>query len=314
MKKKNPENRHKSYLTGLATGLLIGLLAFVLIPKLNDKFKKTNSVADSIITTEKTSSGQSDQLLAEVTQKVLPEKFDLGVSFGDTVRKMVDAGAIDKQKFLDLYQSRGGLPAEFSGLFEKDSNESIIVTKDNNAIILNLLWPLGIANKTKFLGEGPMKEDSGNYASTGGWTLGREDGGKLFNRFPILSLTPEQEKEVVEIAQNIYRPCCGNSTYFPDCNHGAAMLGFIELAVVQGLSRDETYEKALLLNSQWFPQTYVELAMYFQSKKNQSWEKVNPQEVLGNPYSSGAGYQAINKELQAEGILPKVEGGGGCGV
>lgn len=29
--------------------------------------------------------------------------------------------------------------------------------------------------------------------------------------------------------------CCGNSTYFPDCNHGAAMLGFIELAVSQGL-------------------------------------------------------------------------------
>ena len=314
MKKNNPDSRHKSYLTGLATGLLIGLLLFVLIPKLRDKFNKTNSAADSIITTEKKPSGQSDQLLAEVTQKVLPEKFDLGVSFGETVKKLVETGAIDRQKFMDLYQSRGGLPAEFQNLFDEASAEEIIVTKENNAILLNLLWPLGIANKTEFLAEGPMKEDSGNYASTGGWTLGREDGGQLFNRFPILPLTPEQEKEVVEIAQNIYRPCCGNSTYFPDCNHGAAMLGFIELAVVQGLSRDEIYEKALLLNSQWFPQTYVELAVYFKTQKNQEWNNVNPKEVLGSPYSSGAGYQAINKTLTAEGLLPKVEGGGGCGV
>ena len=92
------------------------------------------------------------------------------------------------------------------------------------------------------------------------------------------------------------------------------MLGFIELAVVQGLSRDEIYEKALLLNSQWFPQTYVELAVYFKTQKNQEWNSVNPKVVLGSPYSSGAGYQAINKTLTAEGLLPKVEGGGGCGV
>ena len=312
VKKNNLENRHKSYLTGLATGLLIGLLLFVLIPKLFNYRKASDPERETTI--EKTASVQSDQLLSEVTQKVLPEKFDLGVSFGETVKKLVETGAIDRQKFMDLYQSRGGLPAEFQNLFDEASAEEIIVTKENNAILLNLLWPLGIANKTEFLAEGPMKEDSGNYASTGGWTLGREDGGKLFNRFPILPLTPEQEKEVVEIAQNIYRPCCGNSTYFPDCNHGAAMLGFIELAVVQGLSRDEIYEKALLLNSQWFPQTYVELAIYFKTKKDKDWQDVNPQEALGSPYSSGAGYQAINKTLTAEGLLPKVEGGGGCGV
>jgi len=304
---------NKSYLTGLLTGFLLGLLFFVLIPKLQEKIKKTDPT-NQAITAEKTASVQSEQLISEVTQKVLPEKFDLGVSFGDTVKKLVETGAIDRQKFMDLYQNRGGLPAEFQNLFDEASAEEITVTKENNAILLNLLWPLGIANKTDFLAAGPMKEDSANYASTGGWTLGREDGGKLFNRFPILPLTEGQEKEVVEIAQNIYRPCCGNSTYFPDCNHGAAMLGFIELAVVQGLSRDEIYKKALLLNSQWFPQTYVELAVYFKTQKNQEWNRVNPKEVLGSPYSSGAGYQAINKTLTESGLLPKVEGGGGCGV
>lgn len=92
------------------------------------------------------------------------------------------------------------------------------------------------------------------------------------------------------------------------------MLGFIELAVKQGLSRDEIYKKALALNTYWFPQTYAELGTYFKQKKNISWDKVDPKLVLGIDYSSGQGYRVINKELQAEGLLPKVEGGGGCGV
>lgn len=92
------------------------------------------------------------------------------------------------------------------------------------------------------------------------------------------------------------------------------MLGFLELAVAQGMPKEEIYKKALVLNSYWFPQTYVELATYFEKKKNTPWNKVSPKEILGANYSSGQGYQAINKELQAEGLLPKVEGGGGCGV
>ena len=83
------------------------------------------------------------------------------------------------------------------------------------------------------------------------------------------------------------------------------MLGFIELAVSQGLPKNEIYKKALVLNSYWFPQTYAELAVYFKSKKNLPWNKVNPQEVLGEAYSSSQGSKAI---------LPKVQGGGGCGV
>ncbi len=49
-------------------------------------------------------------------------------------------------------------------------------------------------------------------------------------------------------------------------------------------------------------------------KTSIAWNKVDPKVVLGADYSSGQGYGAINKELQAEGILPKVKGGGGCGV
>ena len=253
---------------------------------------------------------QSEQL----TKQVLPEKYDLEISFGQTIKKLVETGAIDKQKFLDLYQDRGGLPEEFKKLLDEESNKKIIATADNSAILLNLLWPLGIANKTKILADGPMTKDFANYASTGGWTLGKEEGGKLFNRFSILPLTPEQENTVIEISQNIYRPCCGNSTYFPDCNHGAAMLGYIELAVTQGLSKDKIYKNALVLNSYWFPQTYVEMATFFKSKDGTEWEKIDPKIALSAQYSSGQGYASINKELQTQGLIPKVEGGGGCGI
>ena len=307
-----PNFYNGNYLTGLVTGILVGLLLFVLVPKLVTKGSslKLNLKSESQITPAQTSAVDSGQ----ITKSVLPEKYNLGISFGETIKKLVDAGAIDKQKFLDLYKERGGLQEEFAKLLDGASDDQITVTADNSGIILNLLWPLGIANKTKLLADGPMSKDAANYASTGGWTLGREDGGKLFNRFPIFSLTVKEEALVTEIAQGIYRPCCGNSTYFPDCNHGAAMLGFIELAVVQGMPKDEIYKKALVLNSYWFPQTYVELATYFKSEKNIDWNKIDPKEVLGGNYSSGQGYLTVNKELQAKGLIPKVEGGGGCGV
>jgi len=253
-----------------------------------------------------------------ITKNVLPSKYTLGVTFGDVVVKMIKSGAIDKNKFLALYEGRGGLPQTEKELLDNATKEEITVSTDNAQILLNLLWPLGIANKTNVLSNGPMgtqyKNEVGNFASTGGWTLGKVSGGELFNKYDLVKLTPEQEKIVSDISQNIYRPCCGNSTYFPDCNHGAAMLGFIYLAVTQDMSVEEIYKEALILNSYWFPQTYSELAIYFQTQKNTSWEYVNPQEILGMNYSSAQGYKTINQELTTAGLLPKVVGGGGCGV
>lgn len=254
----------------------------------------------------------------EIAKTVFPDNVNLGVSYKDAVVKMVQFGAINKDKFIKLYEGRGGLSENDKRLFDNPSDDPIVINQENANLILNLLWPLGIANKTNVLSEGPMgtkyKNDVGNFASTGGWTLGKEEGGKLFNRFSIIDLSPSEEALVKEISQNIYRPCCGNSTYFPDCNHGAAMLGFVELAVKQGMLKEEIYKKALALNTYWFPQTYAELGIYFKQKKNTPWDKVDPKLVLGIDYSSGQGYRAINKELQVDGLLPKVEGGGGCGV
>ncbi len=313
MTKKNKLGNNK-YFMGLASGILVTLLLVKLIPTLTTQVKGlTNPFAPKPTPTIDPAKQQE-----QVTKEIMPEKVNLDVSFSDVIVKMIKEGAIDREKFEKIYEGRTGLTASEKKLFEESSSDKIIVTQANSGLILNFLWPLGIANKTNVLSDGPMgteyKKDVGNFASTGGWTLGKVDGGKLFNSLAILPLTKEQEATVTEISQNIYRPCCGNSTYFPDCNHGAAMLGFIELAVSQGMSKDEIYKKALALNSYWFPQTYADLNVYFKSKKGKSWDKVDPKEALGANYSSGQGYMAINKELPAEGLLPKVSGGGGRGV
>lgn len=303
------------YPLGFLSGFLFASLVLQLIPTLAIKTKI------STITAKRTPAPTVDPKIKELEQivkSVIPAQYNLGISFKDTITKLVEVGAIDKDKFIGLYQTRGGLSEEDKKLLNEPSDKEIVINQDNQPVLLNLLWALGITNKTNVLSLGPIgtqyKDKVGQFASTGGWTLGKFPGGELFNKYSILPLTSQQEDLVKEIAQNIYRPCCGNSTYFPDCNHGAAMLAFVELAVSQGMPKDEIYKKALVINSYWFPQTYADLAVYFKAKKNISWNQVDPKEVLGQNYSSGQGYKAVNQQLQAEGLLPKVQGGGGCGV
>lgn len=312
--KSKTENK---YAIGIITGVLLAVLAVILIPTVWQK-TSAGKIYLPFIMSKPTPTPDLQKEKEEISKKVLPQKLELGVAFKDSIVKLVQSGAIDKNKFFELYQGRGGMTIEYQNLFEQKSDAKIVVTAENAGLILNLLWPLGITNKTAVLALGPMgtqyKDTIGNFASTGGWTIGLKPGGELFNSAVIFPLSENQEKIVKEIAENIYRPCCGNSTYFPDCNHGAAMLGFIELAVAQGLSKEEIYKKALVLNSYWFPQTYAEVAMYMRAKRGLSWEKVDPKEVLGVAFSSGQGYLKISQELQDEGLIPKVQGGGSCGV
>jgi hypothetical protein len=125
----------------------------------------------------------------------------------------------------------------------------------------------------------------------------------------LIVLTPEQQALVERVSQGIFRPCCGNSTYFPDCNHGMAMLGLLELMASNGVSEDEMYRVALQVNSYWFPDTYLTIATYF-AKQGILWDKVSPKEALGNQYSSGSGYQRVRALVEPL----QQQGGGGCGL
>ena len=130
-----------------------------------------------------------------------------------------------------------------------------------------------------------------------------------YSKYEFVKLTSDEQSRVERVSQGVYRPCCGNSTYFPDCNHGMAMLGLLELLAAEGLSEGEMYKVALQVNSYWFPDTYLTLAKYF-AKRDVAWNDVDPKEVLGSAYSSAAGYRQILTEVEP----PKTQSGGSCGV
>jgi hypothetical protein len=147
------------------------------------------------------------------------------------------------------------------------------------------------------------------FASTGGWTISRGDPMDHYSAHEFVVLTPEQQAKVVRVSQNIYRPCCGNSTYFPDCNHGMGMLGLLELMAAQGVPEEEMYRVALQVNSYWFPDTYLTIAKYFE-KKGIAWSAVDPKTVLGANFSSASGYQRVLREVKPL----QSQRGPGCGI
>ena len=254
-----------------------------------------------------------------IISQVLPENgFTSKLAFGDTVVKMVESGVIDKEKIEALYNDRGGIPSDMIEFLTQPSNSPIHITSENSTWLLNLLWPLGLSNYMGINDESPIAgEQVGNFASTGGWTLGKEtNGGVYFNSLELVSLTPDQENRVKTLADTIYRPCCDNSTFFQDCNHGSAALGLIQLAVSQGLSDDEIYETLLYFNAFWFPQNYTETALYLQHSENIAWIDVDPKRILSKDYSSISGFMA-NVHTPAKdipGLLPEASGGGSCAV
>ena len=257
-------------------------------------------------------------LIDEVTAKVLPEKgFQSKIALGDSVVKLAQNGVIDYNKFLAIYQNRGGLPDELGDAFDKPTSKPILLTRENANYYVNLLWPLGLANYMEANKTSPINGKTlFNFASTGGWNLGREEnGGAYFNKFKIVELTPEQETLAIKIAQNAYRPCCNNSTFYQDCNHGSALLGLLQLGTAQGLTEDELYREAVAFNSFWFPHNYIQTALYFKAVKNVDWDKVDPKLVMGKEYSSISGwYENVDAEVKRLGLVPQQQGGAGCGV
>ena len=237
----------------------------------------------------------------------------LPVKWGDLGARMISSGVIDKSKLEELYVGRGGLSNEEKKLLEGIDNGNLKITRENSGFVLNLLWALGLGNKNEILENGPMSDKkyggAGGFASTGGWTLARGDAMSHYSKHRFIVLTPEQQTLVEKVSKGIYRPCCGNSTYFPDCNHGMAMLGLLELMASQGVSEDEMYKSALVVNSYWFPDTYITIAKFLKSQ-GKNWESVDPKEILGFDYSSGAGFQKVKSKVENTGF----KGGGSCGV
>ena len=265
-------------------------------------------VAASLSTSDsKTQVENLEENIIPTAGVVLPVKWrNLGM-------EMVEAGVIDAQKFEALYAQRGGLSEEEKNLLYGSTDDNLKITSQNSGFLLNLLWAFGLGNKNEILEKGEMSDPqyggAGRFASTGGWTLAKGETMNHYSGHQFVKLTSDEQAMVERVSQNIYRPCCNNSTHFPDCNHGMAMLGLLELMASQGASEEEMYKTALLVNSYWFPDTYLTIASYF-NQKGIAWDMVDAKEVLGANFSSGSGFRRILEETAPV----QKSTGAGCGV
>lgn len=239
-------------------------------------------------------------------QKRTQEGIVLPIKWGDLGRNLIETGVIDETKFKTFY-----------GDIEWIHDENLVLTEENSGKILNLLWAFGLSNKNRILEQGPMMDPrysgggppAGGFASTGGWTLAKGSAITHYSKHEFLVLNETEQALVERVAKNIYRPCCDNATYFPDCNHGMAMLGLLELLAKSGASEEEMYRIALQVNSYWFPDAYQAIRQYLELK-GRNWTEVPAREILGSGFSSVSGYRRILSEVTP----PPQKGGGSCGV
>ena len=291
-------------LTSILIASIVIISTWVYTIKLKDKMQQEIGIAHNQDRT---------LLLSNLEEEVLPSQgVILPVVWGDLGIQLVNNGTIDAEKFKAIYESKGQFSDEYKKLLLDQSNSKIKITKDNASYILNLFWALGLANKNSILEEGemmnPIYGGAENFASTGGWTLAKGNSMDHYSRHSLIKLTSEQQALVDKVSRGIYRPCCGNSTHFPDCNHGMAMLGLLELMASQGINEQDMWKTALIVNSFWFPDTYLTIATYMKDK-GVNWQDVNPQEILGINYSSAQGYKNISSQV----VQPQRQQSG-CGV
>ncbi len=206
------------------------------------------------------------------------------------------------------------LEAEKKMLATLTANGTIDASKLSQVTELNLLWAYGLANKNQVLENGPIMDarygGPTNMASVGGWTVTTGSVMDHYDKHVLATLTSDQQALVEKIAKGIYRPCCNNSTYFPDCNHGMAMLGLLEYLASQGATEDQMWNAAITANMSWFPDQYQTIAQYLKIKGIDA-KTVTPQMLLGAEYSSGSGFARIAAQVPQ---TQQQRGGAGCGV
>ncbi len=298
------------------------LLAFVLIvyslPKLPAKWRLDFRKNKTIAVLPTSGKADTETLLAEINPKA---GYELNASYGNLGPQMLASGVIDLEKFIDVYQQSGSpLTEQEVSILTKGSRKKIHITRENSYFLLNFFWAVGLANKNPILTEGDMVKygegQIGNFASTGGWSLSKS-GNPLdyYAKSELVSLNEQQQKLVEEVSKNIYRPCCNNPTSFPDCNHGMALLGVLELMAASGATEREMYEAAKYFNAYWFPSNYYDLALYFKANEGKNFAEIDAKTLLSKDYSSVQGWQNIKNWLTQNGLAEELpQSGGSCGV
>ncbi len=296
----------------IVIAVLIGFYIGIIVDRAYTKQSLALSDASTISPTPSIDTAGVAKLTEEITPK---NGYQLSISLGDLGERMVRDGVIDKTKLAQSLVGKNVLPDEYQQYLDGDSKK-ITITAENAHFWLNVFWGLGLANKNAILDSGDMTSqtyggDPSKFASTGGYTLGQDTPMTYYSKYSYLSFSPSQQARILDIAQHIYRPCCGNSAAFPDCNHGMAMLGLVELMVSQHFATPVIYKTALEFNSYWFPQTYIDIAYHFKMA-GENYATIAPVEILSKTFSSAPGYAVIQKEV---GRYTTVQtAGGSCGA
>ena len=313
-----PKKEILNRLKPLGFGIIILVFVYylpILAAKFNIKYNFGNSSTPlSIVQGDKEENEEPD-LLKQINP---PLGYEINAVYGNVGPRLLEAGAIDFEKFKQVYDNSGApLTKEQIKILTEGSNEKIKISEDNSYFLINFLWALGIANKNAVLEKGPLSKYEGDklgyFASTGGWTLGIKKSTDFYSKSPILSLDAEQQKQFEDFANNSYRPCCNNSSAFADCNHGMAALALGEIMAESGASADQMFEALKYFNAFWFPNQYFDLAKYFKERHGKNWKEVNGRTVMGKDYSSASGWSRAKNYLSENGFIKPNSAGSGTG-
>ena len=122
---------------------------------------------------EQAEHSEMQAMAAQINPK---DGYELPATFGDIGPKLIEAGAINLEEFLKIYQEMGNpLSEEQVKILTEGSSAPVVINQNNQHFLLNLFWAFGLANQNQVLTGGPMmqngKEEVVNFASTGGWTI-----------------------------------------------------------------------------------------------------------------------------------------------
>ena len=273
-------------------------------------------------TPEEYAAKQQEQEMVKLMDQVNPaDGYMIPAKFGDLGPKMVAAGVFDAADFEQLYQQTGQPlnDQQLSVLKEGAGNVPVVFHEKSAYFLLNFFWAVGLSNQNPVLDSGPIQQygqdEVESFASTAGWTMAKKPIKEIYSSLPLISLTEQQQKDLEEAAQTVYRPCCDNPTLFPDCNHGMAMLGLMELMASQGATVDQMLLAAKAANAYWYPTQTVEQAIFFKNAASQDYADIDARQLLGRSYSSGSGFQDVHQYLVQSKLLPQaLESSNSCGV
>ena len=314
-KRKRPSiNWSRFWLIFTLAAFLIGVIGGYWLG-ISDPFSQSDRSGSASLS----GSGPDGKVHAMVEQINPSNGYTIPVQFGDVGPKLLAAGGIDLAQFTEIYKQAGKPLTQDQLTILTKGGGPVIINRQNAYFLLNFFWALGLTNLNTILTDGPImangRDQVGNLASTGGWTIGAKPPMELYASTSIIQLSKEQQDRLLEVASAVYRPCCNNPTNMPDCNHGMAMLGLLELMASQDASSDEMFATAKYVNAFWYPQQTLEVATLLKATENVDFAQADPRQVVSRQFSSGSGFQAVHQYLIENGLQEQApNSGGSCGV